>query len=57
VILAVAVFHESLSRTPWHLAVQLLGAATAAAGIVLLSHSTVVMAEDRRESALVKPDP
>jgi drug/metabolite transporter (DMT)-like permease len=56
VILAVVVFHESLSRTPWHLAVQLLGAATAAAGIVLLSHSTVVMAEDRRESALAKPD-
>jgi drug/metabolite transporter (DMT)-like permease len=56
VILAVVVFHESLSRTPWHLAVQLLGAATAAAGIVLLSHSTVVMAEDRRESAPAKPD-
>jgi drug/metabolite transporter (DMT)-like permease len=56
VILAVVVFHESLSRTPWHLAVQLLGAATAAAGIILLSHSTVVMAEDRRESALAKPE-
>jgi hypothetical protein len=51
VVLAAVVFHESLAREPWQLAVQLLGAATAATGIILLSHSTVVLAEDRRESA------
>jgi hypothetical protein len=54
VILAVVVFGESLASTPWRLAVQLLGAATAATGIILLSHSTVVMAEERRESAPAK---
>ena len=52
VVLAAVVFHESLARTPWHLALQLLGAAIAVTGIVLLSHSCVVQAEDRRETAL-----
>jgi drug/metabolite transporter (DMT)-like permease len=56
VILAVAVFQESLARTPWTLAVQLLGAATAATGIILLSHSSVVLAENRRETAPAKTD-
>ena len=56
VILAVAVFQESLARTPAILAVQLLGAATAATGIVLLSHSSVVLAENRRETAPAKTD-
>jgi drug/metabolite transporter (DMT)-like permease len=54
VLLAVLVFRESLANTPWHLAVQLLGAATAVTGIILLSHSAVVMAEDRRESGPAK---
>jgi drug/metabolite transporter (DMT)-like permease len=56
VILATVVFRESLAHTPWQLAVQLLGAATAATGIILLSHSSVVLAENRRESALVKTE-
>jgi len=56
VILAVAVFQESLARTPAILAVQLLGAAAAATGIVLLSHSSVVLAENRRETAPAKTD-
>jgi len=56
VLLAVLVFGESLASTPWQLAVQLLGAATAATGIILLSHSAVVLAEDRRESASAKPE-
>jgi len=54
VLLAVLVFRESLANTPWHLAVQLLGAATAVTGIILLSRSAVVMAEDRRESGPAK---
>jgi drug/metabolite transporter (DMT)-like permease len=51
VVLAIVVFHESLARTPLHLSVQLLGAASAVTGIILLSHSGVVLAEDRRESS------
>ena len=51
VVLATVVFRESLARSPGDLAVQLLGAATAATGIILLSHSSVVLAENRRESA------
>jgi hypothetical protein len=43
------VFHESLGHSPWQLALQLAGAATAVTGIALLSHSQVVVAEDRRE--------
>jgi drug/metabolite transporter (DMT)-like permease len=57
VVLAAVVFHESLARVPWHLAIQLLGAAIAVTGIALLSHSSVVMAEDRREeTAFAKAD-
>jgi len=48
VVLAVVVFHESLARSPWELALQLAGAATAVTGIVLLGHCGVVVAEDRR---------
>ncbi len=51
VVLAAVVFHESLARSPWQLALQLAGAATAVTGIALLSHSSVVVAEDRREVA------
>lgn len=52
VILAAAVFHESLARLPWHLALQLAGAAAAVTGIALLSRSCVALAEERRESRL-----
>lgn len=52
VILAAVVFNESLARSPGLLAVQLAGAAIAVTGIALLSHSSVVLAEDRRESGL-----
>jgi hypothetical protein len=55
VVLAAAVFHESLARAPWQLAAQLAGAATAVTGITLLSHSCVVLAEDRRETGLAAP--
>ena len=55
VVLAAAVFHESLARSPWQLAVQLAGAATAVSGIALLSHSSVVLTENRREAALAAP--
>jgi drug/metabolite transporter (DMT)-like permease len=51
VILAVIVFDESLASSPWLLALQLAGAATAVTGIALLSHSGVVLDEDRREAA------
>ena len=52
VVLAAVVFHERLARSPWELALQLAGAAVAVTGIALLSHSSVVVAEDRREAAL-----
>jgi hypothetical protein len=52
VVLAAAVFRESLARSPGQLAAQLAGAATAVAGIALLSHSSVVLAEDRRAAGL-----
>jgi drug/metabolite transporter (DMT)-like permease len=55
VVLAAAVFHESLGHSPWQLALQLTGAATAVTGIALLSHSQVVVAEDRREVGLAAP--
>src|SRR5215467_10567327 len=48
VVLAVVVFHKSLAGSPWELALQLAGAATAVTGIVLLGHCGVVVAEDRR---------
>lgn len=55
VILAAAVFGEHLARSPGLLAVQLLGGAVATAGIVLLSHSPVVLTEERRESRSAEP--
>ncbi|HEX6452333.1 MAG TPA: DMT family transporter [Trebonia sp.] len=51
VILAAAVFHEHLTRSPRLLALQLVGGMIAAGGIALLSHSPVVLAEDQRESS------
>ncbi|HEX6452862.1 MAG TPA: DMT family transporter [Trebonia sp.] len=57
VVLAAVVFHESLAKIPWHLALQLLGGAIAVTGIVLLSHSCLVLAEERRESGLATADP
>ena len=56
VVLAAVVFHESLASSPWQLALQLAGAATAVTGIALLSRSSVVAAEDRREIAPAAPD-
>ncbi len=50
VIFAAAVFHEHLALSPGLLAFQLAGGAIAAAGIALLSHSPVVLAEERRQS-------
>jgi hypothetical protein len=55
VVLAAVVFHESLARSPWQLALQLAGAAIAVTGIALLSHSSVVVTEDRREVARAAP--
>jgi hypothetical protein len=51
VILAAVVFQESLARSPWGLAGQLLGAAIAITGIVVLRHSSVVLYEEQREQA------
>jgi hypothetical protein len=55
VILAAAVFHEHLARSPGLFAFQLAGGAIAAAGLALLSHSPVVLAEERRQSRSVGP--
>jgi drug/metabolite transporter (DMT)-like permease len=55
VILAAAVFHEHLARSPGLFAFQLAGGAIAAAGIALLSHSPVVLAEERRQSRPAGP--
>jgi hypothetical protein len=55
VVLAAVVFHESLARSPSLLALQLAGAVAAVTGIALLSHSCVVLTEDRREAALAAP--
>jgi hypothetical protein len=49
VILGAAVFGERLARSPGLLALQLAGAAIAAAGITVLSRSPVRLAEERRE--------
>jgi hypothetical protein len=58
VILGAAVFGERLARSPGMLAIQLIGGAIAAAGIVVLSCSSVTLAEERRQSraAGVRPD-
>jgi drug/metabolite transporter (DMT)-like permease len=50
VTLAAAVFHEHLARSPGLFVFQLAGGAIAAAGIAFLSHSPVVLAEERRQS-------
>lgn len=50
VILAAAVFHEQLARSPGLFAFQLAGGAIATAGIVLLSRSPVALAEEHRQS-------
>jgi drug/metabolite transporter (DMT)-like permease len=55
VILAAAVFREHLARSPGLLALQLAGGVIAAAGIALLSHSPVVLAEERRQSGSAGP--
>jgi drug/metabolite transporter (DMT)-like permease len=55
VILGAAVFDERLARSPGLLALQLVGGAIAAAGIPVLSHSPVVLAEERRESQSASP--
>jgi drug/metabolite transporter (DMT)-like permease len=47
VILGVVVFRESLARSPWQFALQLAGGAIAVAGIAILSHSSVVLTEER----------
>jgi len=44
------VFGEHLARSPGLLALQLVGGAIAAAGIVILSRAPVVLAEEGRES-------
>jgi hypothetical protein len=49
IILAAAVFGEHLARSPGLLALQFAGGAIAVAGIAVLSHSPVVLAEQRRE--------
>jgi drug/metabolite transporter (DMT)-like permease len=51
VVLAAVVFHESLARSPLDLAGQLLGAAIAVTGIIVLRYSNVVLLEERREEA------
>jgi drug/metabolite transporter (DMT)-like permease len=48
IILGAVVFQEPLARSPGLLALQLVGGAIAAAGIAVLSHSPVVLAEERR---------
>ena len=55
VILGAAVFQEHLARSPGMLALQLVGGAIAAAGIVVLGHSPVVLAEESRESRSASP--
>lgn len=48
VAIAATVFNERLAASPGHLAGQLAGGAVAAVGIALLSHSSIVDAENRR---------
>ena len=55
VILGAVVFQEHLARSPGLLGLQLAGGAIAAAGIAVLSHSPVVLAEERRESRPAEP--
>jgi hypothetical protein len=55
VILGAAVFQEHLARSSGLLAIQIGGGAIAAAGIVVLSHAPVVLAEESRESRSASP--
>jgi len=55
VILGAAVFQEHLAQSPGLLALQLVGGAIAAAGIVVLSRSPVALAEESRESRSARP--
>jgi drug/metabolite transporter (DMT)-like permease len=55
VILGAAVFGERLARSPGLLALQLVCGAIAAAGIVVLSHSPVVLTEEHRQSQSDSP--
>jgi hypothetical protein len=55
VILGAAVFQEHLAQSPGLLALQLVGGAIAAAGIVVLSRSPVALAEESRESRSAGP--
>jgi drug/metabolite transporter (DMT)-like permease len=57
VILGAAVFGERLARSPGMLALQLIGGAIAAAGIVVLSRSPVTLAEERRQSRAIGAEP
>lgn len=57
VILGAAVFSEHLARSPGMLALQLIGGAIAAAGIVVLSRSPVTLAEERRQSPVADAEP
>ena len=57
VILGAAVFGERLARSPWLLALQLVGGAIAVTGIVVLSRSPVTLAEERRESQAADAQP
>ena len=57
VILGAAVFGERLARSPGMLALQVIGGAIAAAGIVVLSRSPVTLAEERRESQAIGAEP
>lgn len=57
VILGAAVFDERLARSPGLLALQLIGGAIAAVGIVVLSRSPVTLAEERRESRAARAQP
>ena len=55
IILGTAVFGERLPRSPGLLTLQLIGGAIAGAGIAVLSHSAVTLAEERRESQSASP--
>jgi drug/metabolite transporter (DMT)-like permease len=57
VILGAAVFGERLARSPGMLAIQLIGGAIAAAGIVVLSRAPVTLAEERRQSRAADAQP
>jgi hypothetical protein len=57
VILGAAVFGERLAGSPGLFALQFVGGAIAVAGIALLSHAPVRLAEERRQSRPAAPRP